>query len=209
MKTLAFLILLSMPVMPQAQAPADPSQPPDLIVVQLNWTKYFHRPGWDEDVFRPNDERAQEVRAQSTANQTSTHSRARGSQPTNKETADRQVQVPPTSAKVGRPGKEKGILEQYIYSITVKNTGTKQITRIIWDYILTDPNNPEDATHHEFETAVRIKSGKQKKISEISPARPTHVVNTREMNKSAKGTFIERAVINSIEYSDGTSWTRQ
>lgn len=93
----------------------------------------------------------------------------------------------------------------YQYKVRIKNSSrTKTIKSIDWDYVLIDPNNPKDVSHHRFHTDKKIEPGKDEQITVSSTVPPVQVINVKSIDKPAKPT--EKIVVMKVEYTDGSTW---
>lgn len=157
---------------------------------------------------------------------------AREAYPKDKKPTDEQLhgkEVPPTQAaraertqqpsvydNVTRPGQEveelwpsKGpLVSGYLYQITVRNTGRKEIKTINWQYIFTDSHDPNIVTRHQFLSRTKISPGKETKLSKFTLAAPTQVVNAKAIASNSKQSYLEQVLITRIEYLDGSVWER-
>lgn len=91
----------------------------------------------------------------------------------------------------------------YEYRVRIKNTSPKKIKAIVWEYQLTDPSGDTVISQKFFRCAGTVKSGDIKVLKSNTSSPPTRVVDaeTADDNK-------QRAIVNLIEYSDGSSWIR-
>lgn len=97
---------------------------------------------------------------------------------------------------------------QYVYQVTIRNTGTKKIRELKWEYVLFDPNTGREVGSHEFTNEESISPGKTKKMTGYSITSPASVVDVTKSGEEAPGQYSERVVIHRIEYEDGSSWQR-
>ncbi len=94
-------------------------------------------------------------------------------------------------------------VDVFRYRVNLKNTGIKVIKAIVWDYQASDTDEFIDVTHRQFRCSAKIKPNENERLEGYSTLPPTHVIAA-----SGKKNFSERAIINRIEYADGTSWQR-
>lgn len=130
--------------------------------------------------------------------------RGRNGQPT---IEDRSIEL----NKIGRPApppppprvKEPTSQFSYEYRVRVKNTSGKKIQAIIWEYQLTDPSGATLISQKLFRCGGNVKSGDTKVLRATTSSPPTRIVdaNTVDDNK-------QRAIVNRVEYTDGSTWTR-
>jgi hypothetical protein len=93
----------------------------------------------------------------------------------------------------------------YFYRLEVKNTSTKVVKNFAWEY---QPADAQDVSNRQFFCVIKAKPKESKELELFSPLPPSRVIdasNTRDKSeKNAKG----KAVINKIEYVDGSMWQR-
>jgi hypothetical protein len=64
-------------------------------------------------------------------------------------------------------------------------------------------------TRRQFLCGVNIKGGKEKDIQAFSASGPSDVIKVDTLAKKPGNAFVEKAVINRVEYSDGSIWQRK
>jgi hypothetical protein len=94
----------------------------------------------------------------------------------------------------------------YVYSLKVKNTGSKPIEGIAWDYLFIDPNNNAELGKHQFLSYEKIPVNKSVSLEAQLRSPPTRVVRTAESMKNTNSKLIEKSVIQCILYADDTAW---
>lgn len=167
----------------------------NLSVVSFSWSRYYRElndePSWDEP---PSPARAPMSDADKKVVE-----RRYGDLMRSKELkkVEREAVV---DAK--RPGAE------YLYKVKVENTSSKAIRILFWEYQVTETAAPENVTHRQFLCAVKIKAEEKKGLTAYSAAPPTNVVSAKSLGKGFQQSFQEKALINRIEYADGSVWQR-
>jgi hypothetical protein len=91
---------------------------------------------------------------------------------------------------------------RYAYELKVRNTGSKPIRGIRWDYVFTDPNTHEEIGRRRFYSPVTLRPKQTRKLEGITRSAPTAVV-------SAKASQSERVVIECVIESDGSTWRQK
>jgi len=94
-------------------------------------------------------------------------------------------------------------VDLYRYRVNLKNTGVRVVKAVVWDYQASDTNEFIDSTHRLFRCTAKIKPNQSEKIDGYSVLPPTRVISASQTKS-----FSERAILNRIEYSDGTFWQR-
>jgi hypothetical protein len=97
----------------------------------------------------------------------------------------------------------------FVYRVKVQNLGSKAIDVLFWEYEFIDPATPTAMSKRQFLCGVNIKGGKEKEIQAFSVSGPSDVINVETLAKKSATPFTERAVINRVEYADGTIWQRK
>lgn len=99
----------------------------------------------------------------------------------------------------------------YKFSISIKNTGSKEIVAVKWAYFF-DPKDPaREALAYLFQTKMHIPSGKEKTLTDTLDS---SIAGTAQSGGAAKklpskhnnALFNERVAIVRLDYADGTSW---
>ena len=95
-------------------------------------------------------------------------------------------------------------LPSYQLILELKNTGTKVVRTLAWQY---KPSaGPEDYAPRQYLCALEVKP-KEKKLLEIwTPFAPVKVISVDERSDALKDGEV---IINKIEYTDGSVWTRR
>jgi hypothetical protein len=98
---------------------------------------------------------------------------------------------------------------RYAYEVKFSNTGAKKIRKLVWEYVLLDRDTGRQLGHHEFTSEANIAPRMTKKLIGYSMSTPTSVVDAKNAGKEEPGNYLERVVVNRIEYDDGTFWERE
>jgi hypothetical protein len=101
----------------------------------------------------------------------------------------------------------EGPSARYVYRATVKNTGTKTIVALAWDYRFLDPDTGEEIGRRPFLQRIKIRPGKSGELIGASVHPPTRVINAAKAEKG-QAKLSEQVDINRIEYADESVWQR-
>ena len=93
----------------------------------------------------------------------------------------------------------------YEYRVRVKNVSPKKIKSILWEYQVTDTSGTTIISQRLFLCAMTVKSGKDKLLRAGTPSPPDRVVSSDSSEEQSQK---QKVVINRVEYSDGSTWTR-
>ena len=94
----------------------------------------------------------------------------------------------------------------FYYRASVKNTSTKQITEIDWDYIFTDAATGDELDRRQFTSVQNIGPGKQKELTFTLPTPPTRRISVQSLDKKERNGLGEQVVIVRVKYADGSVW---
>ena len=94
----------------------------------------------------------------------------------------------------------------YVYSLKIRNIGSKLIEGIAWDYLFIDPNNNAELGKHQFLSYAKIPTDKSATLKAQLRSPPTRVVRSADSAPNRHPSLIERSVIQCILYADDTVW---
>lgn len=100
-------------------------------------------------------------------------------------------------------------LDGYAYRIKVQNAGQKIVEIVFWEYQFQDPANPQLIARRQFLCGVSIAAGKGRDLEGFSLSGPSDVVDVKTLANNNGNSFKENAVINRVEYADGSIWQRK
>jgi Ca-activated chloride channel family protein len=90
--------------------------------------------------------------------------------------------------------------------LTVRNSGTRSVSVIGWDYILTDPNSHREVARYHFRGYKVIRPNKKVTLeSAVDEARDTPQ-NRKVSERYKKNQFTEEAKITYVQFIGGMSW---
>jgi hypothetical protein len=100
-------------------------------------------------------------------------------------------------------------IDGFEHRIKVRNTGTKVVEILFWEYQLIESLNQENVTRRQFICGVQMKPKKETEILAFSTSSPGAVISIDTLAKNPDKPFEERVVINRVEYQDGSIWQRK
>ena len=202
-----FLLLLLLPLAAAAQTPAPPADPAaPLPVLAFKWSKSARLlPKGEPTTTGP--------AAALTAADRNYERGRRSNDPTGvryptSDTIDNRSAAIEKNVQESRAS-SRGPTQVYEYHAKVRNDFAKQAEIVFWEYQFAEPAKPENVTRRQFLCGVNIKPGKEKELLALSASPPSTVVSAGSLSQSAGETYIEKAVVNRVEYSDGTIWQRK
>jgi hypothetical protein len=104
------------------------------------------------------------------------------------------------------PGKP---VNGFSYLSKIQNTGAKVIEIIFWEYEFSDKANPATTTRRQFLCGVNVKPNKSLELKAFTLSGPSDVVSVASLANNADTVFLEKVLINRVEYADGTIWQRK
>jgi len=97
----------------------------------------------------------------------------------------------------------------FIYKVKLQNTNSKTIKNFYWEYQIIESANPQNGSARQFFCASQIKADQQRSFEVFSLTPPTtSVISAATLGGGSKNAFEEKAVINRIEFKDGSVWQR-
>lgn len=94
------------------------------------------------------------------------------------------------------------------YKVKVKNMASKVAEVVFLEYQFIESATPAKVTRRQFLCGVNIKPTKEHELQAYSALGPSDVISVASLAK-ANEVFKEKAVINRVEYADGTIWQRK
>ena len=98
------------------------------------------------------------------------------------------------------------VVKQFVYKARVKNTGSREIQAVSWDYVFTDSGTQKEVARHKFHSREKVRPGEEATIEGGSASPPSKVVSVAALIKDAQNPFTESIMLKCISYSDGTVW---
>lgn len=98
--------------------------------------------------------------------------------------------------------------ELFTYRVKVKNTNTRTIKNVFWEYQIFESQNPENISRRQFFCWAKMKTNDVAWFWAISAALPVTKAISAKALEDPKNAFTQRVVINRIEYSDDSAWQR-
>lgn len=96
----------------------------------------------------------------------------------------------------------------FIYEITVKNSGTKTIRQLDFDYSFPDLRTQQSVGRRHYKSKVKIHPGMTAKLVVRSYRRPMGTVAASKAAANQPDQSPEQVEIQRIKYADGSMWQR-
>jgi hypothetical protein len=100
-------------------------------------------------------------------------------------------------------------VDGFDYRVRVRNAAAKAVEVLFWEYQFVETSNPSNVARRQFLCGVQIKPGKEKELQAFSPSGPSGAVSAESLADKSGNAFQEKAVINRVEYADGSIWQRK
>lgn len=198
----SMLLLLLFAVGVSAQVPSDTQSAPGVEVIQITW-RWVN--GGDQGLYAAPLAQNPERAARIAVNQAriGEYNSARMSQGGNV--------PPPVLLSVPPPVEQAPMIRPwsgYLYEFTVRNTGTKTIRKLAWEYSFIDPTTKQKVGRRQYKSNVKILPGATSKLVVRSSLPPIGTINARQAGPGTQDQKPEQMVIESIKYDDGSVWKR-
>lgn len=176
------------------QVQSDQSAKPSVVVIQKKWRMDLHNAALDQDQIEAQKERDREENARRERERLNEKLSEQG-MPTRQEPYSRPKTPPP-----------RGISVVYVYEVKIKNTGEKDIRKIAWDYVFSDPATERELGRRRFVSEIKIGPGKTKNMIMRTSNSPTGTVDVARTGKKSQSLYSESVIVQSIDYADGSVW---
>jgi hypothetical protein len=195
------LAIVSLLTVSMAQTSTQTSEPPAAQVIKFSWSK--ERVGWERDPFAGPVESYDEMRVRM-RNERRIQEAKRGGNSIEIDKITREAKA--DSANIERIRDKAPPRYVFMYKVSVKNTGTKTIKLIDWDYIFLEPDSEHEISRHQFTSEEKISPGKTKELEVLISTPPTRTISVYALGKDEHLSIQGLVVIARIEYSDGSVW---
>jgi hypothetical protein len=173
-------------------------------VVKFSWSK--ERIGWERDPFGGPIENFDETRARQ-RNEKRIEDAKRGGNSAEVDRIKREATA--DAANIAAKHKDSRSRYVFVYKATIKNTSTKVIKSIDWDYVFLERGTENELGRQQFTSEEKISAGKTKELVVTIIKPPTKTISLTALNSNERGTLDGRVVLVRIDYADGTSWQLQ
>jgi len=173
-------------------------------VVKFSWSK--ERIGWERDPFGGPIENFDETRARQ-RNERRIEDAKRGGNSAEVDRIKREATA--DAANIAAKHKDSRSRYVFVYKATIKNTSTKAIKSIDWDYIFLERGTENELGRQQFTSEEKVSAGKTKELVVTITKPPTKTISLTALNSNERGTLDGRVILVRIDYADGTSWQLQ
>lgn len=206
MKVYALLLsLLVVPIASNAQTLPASTTPSEVEVVKFSWSK--ERLNWEQNPFGGPNENFHEMQFRARSEKRVTDAKKSGTAGQHS-TAERDLKVDAAIVAAGR--QPSGPARYYfIYRASLKNSSTKPIEEIDWDYVFIDSATGQELGRHQFTSTKVIQPGKSKELTFMLSTPPTKRISVSALNKQERSGIADQVVVVRVKYSDGSVWQLQ
>ena len=191
------LLCLLTPGTATSQNPSAPASPPDVAITKVSWRKDIQIPALLDDPMDANQDHADQEKLQKAVQRANVIRARQGQTP-----------LPPPPKKISGDNIPPGPTVNFVYEAKVKNIGAKTIQAIEWEYVVSDPSDDVELGRRKFTDVMKLRPGKEMTMVGISSTHPVRILRAKKSDKDPEPKYVERVVINRIEFSDGTFWQR-
>lgn len=92
----------------------------------------------------------------------------------------------------------------YTYSAELRNRGQKEIKKLIWSFIFSDPVTHEELKRERGFARISISPGQKKTVTNRSSSSPPRVINAN--SPKASPPFDQRVIVECVLFADGSLW---
>jgi len=92
----------------------------------------------------------------------------------------------------------------YTYSAELRNRGQKEIKRLIWSFVFSDPVTHEELKRERGFARISISPGQKKSVKTVSASSPPRVINAN--SPKASSPFDQRVIVECVVFADGSLW---
>lgn len=196
------LFFTSTTLLSHAQSPAPVQEAPDVAVMKFNWSK--ERIGWQRDPFGGPIENFDEMRARARNEKRIDDSKRGGGVD-----VDRIKSEARTDAAITEKARQQSPPHyRFLYKVSLRNTGTKTIKAIHWDYMFFDVETQNELGRRQFTSEEKVAPGKTVEFKFLIPTPPTQTISVNALNSKERVGLGENVIIVGVEYSDGSFWKR-
>jgi hypothetical protein len=96
----------------------------------------------------------------------------------------------------------------FVYTVEIKNTETKKIAAVVWEYVIIDTGNDNEFARLQFVNRAKVAVNGTAILNGRSLVPPffPKVINVQELEKAADTPYRESVEIKCVLYVDGTWW---
>ena len=167
----------------------------DVVVLQDKWRFEVRNPALEKDPLSASKEHQRDEAAQKATDRQNENRTRQG-----------ETLLPPPVRQSSPDTGDNRLSVAYIYEFKFKNTGTKKITSLTFEYLFFEPGTSQQVGRLRFEKLVTMKPGSTKNLVVRTASSPTGTLDANKANKKSREQYSTQVLIRSIEYADGSIW---
>lgn len=105
-----------------------------------------------------------------------------------------------------QPSAPSRVLFMYVYSMKIRNHGSKEIDGVAWDYVFLDPKTSAELGRHQFLSFERVAADKTVTFQSEQRTPPVRAIRTQASEANKHENLSEKSEIKCVLYADGTTW---
>lgn len=195
-----FLSCLFIAQVSNAQTPTVPPPAPEVELVKFSWSK--ERLNWERSPFGGPNENFHQMQFRARAEKRVSDAKRSNSPEISKIEKEAKADI----AIAAENQNTKPPRYYFFYRASVKNTGTKAIKEIDWDYVFVDAVTGSELDRRQFTSVQNIGPGKQKELTFTLTTPPTRRISVHALDKKERDGVSEQVVIVRVKYADGSEW---
>lgn len=100
-------------------------------------------------------------------------------------------------------------VDGFTYRTKIRNASNKPIEIVFWEYQFKESPTATEITRRQFLCGVDLKPSKDKELQGFSLSGPYDVISVDALARRSANVGEEKALINRVEFADGTIWQRK
>ena len=188
---LSWLIFLSVTVPARSARLEQPTAPPPIEVIKLKWEKQARLP----QNFDPSN-----GGASGSINDSATSARSGGGSGSGGGGGGA------STTQGMQPAAPSRVSFLYVYSMKIRNHGTKEIEGVAWDYVFLDPTTSAELGRHQFLSFEKVAPDKTVTFQSEQRMPPVRTIRTQASEVNKHENLSEKSEIKCVLYADGTTW---
>lgn len=194
-----FVLLSFLFIAQTANAQTPTAATAEVELVKFSWSK--ERLDWERNPFGGTIENFHQMQFRSRSEKRVSDAKNSNSADVGKLEKDAKADAAIIAAPPSKPPRY-----YFFYRASMKNTSTKPITEIDWDYLFFDQATGDELDRRQFTSVQNIGPGKQKELTFTLPTPPTRRISVHALDKKERFGIGEKVVIVRVKYADGSVW---
>ena len=174
----------------------------DVQLVKFSWSK--ERLNWERSPFGGPNENFHQMQFRARSEKRVTDAKRAGN---SAELGKLEKEAKADAAIVAAANQQSKPARYYFfYKASIRNTSTKAIAEIDWDYVFLDETTGDELDRRQFTSVQKVAPGKEKQLTFTLPTPPTRRISVHSLDKKERSGISEKVVIVRVKYADGSVW---